>query len=68
MDSKDKLINEISNVMLSLSQKIERLQAKVDQLCRSTGNCAHIKTVHAETIPKKEVKNGIDLNSLCEKE
>ena len=65
MDSKDKLINEISNVMLSLSQKIERLQAKVDQLCRSTGNCVYIKTVHAETLPEKDETNGIDIDALC---
>tara|TARA_R110000824_G_scaffold358906_1_gene546434 strand:- start:196 stop:402 length:207 start_codon:yes stop_codon:yes gene_type:complete len=65
MDSKDKLINEISSVMLSLSQKIESLQAKVDQLCRSTGNCTNIKTVHAELIPEKDETNGIDINALC---
>jgi len=65
MDSKDVLTNEISSVILSLSQKIENLQIKLDELCHSTGNCANIKTVHAKLIPEKDETNGIDIDTLC---
>ena len=68
MDSKDKMILEISNVVETLYLKIASLQAIVDELCQSTGNCDYIKRAHTELIPKKEVENGIDLDPLCEKE
>ena len=68
MDSKDKIISEISSVVQSLSQKIESLQAKVDELCKSTGNCTRIKTVHDELLPEKDETNGINLDSLCKEE
>jgi len=68
MDSKDKIILEISTAVQSLSQKIERLQAKVNELCKSTGNCSQIKAVHKELLPQKEVEDGININTLCKEE
>ncbi|MCP4123977.1 MAG: hypothetical protein GY751_19695 [Bacteroidetes bacterium] len=62
------MILEISSVVETLYLKIASLQAIVDELCQSTGNCDYIKTAHTDLIPKKEVENGIDLNTLCEKE
>jgi len=68
MDSKNKMILEISNVVELLSLKIANLQAIVDELCQSTGGCGYIKEAHAELIPKKEEINGIDIDPLCKEE
>jgi|TARA_R110000751_G_scaffold134569_1_gene237042 hypothetical protein len=69
MDSKNNIILEISSVVESLHLKIASLQAIVDKLCQSTGNCDNIKTAHMELIPKKkEIENGTHLDALCEKE
>jgi peptidoglycan hydrolase CwlO-like protein len=68
MDSKDKIILEISSAVQSLSQKIESLQAKVNELCKSTGNCSRIKEVHKDLLPQKEEINGININPLCKEE
>jgi len=68
MDSKNKIINEISSVVQSLSQKIESLQAKVEELCKSTGGCERMNTVNKELLPKKDETNGININTLREKE
>ncbi len=54
MDSKEKIILEISSVVASLSLKIETLQAKVDELCKSTGDCARIKKVNSDLLPEKD--------------
>ena len=54
MDSKDRIISEISSVVASLTLKLETLQAKVDELCKSTGGCAHVKKVNRELLPEKE--------------
>jgi|TARA_R110000796_G_scaffold164878_2_gene281725 hypothetical protein len=54
MDSKDRIIFEISNVVLSLSLKIEALQAKVDELCEKTGGCDRVKAVNKELLLKKD--------------
>ena len=51
MDSKDKIILEISSVVESLSLKIEALQAKVNELCKSTGDCAPVKNVNKDLLP-----------------
>jgi len=67
MDSKDKIILEISTVVQSLSQKIESLQAIVNELCVSTGNCSRIKAVHKELHLQKEETNGTNIDTLCEK-
>ena len=62
MDSKDKKILEISTVVETLSLKLATLQAKVDELCRSTSttDCAQIKKVNKDllhtTEPTKEPK------------
>jgi len=68
MNSKDKIILEISTAVESLSQKIESLQAKVNELCKSTGNCSRIKAVHKELLPQKEVTNGTNIDTLCKEE
>jgi hypothetical protein len=65
MGSKNVLINEISSAILILNQKIENLQAKLNELCQSTGNCAQIKMAHAKLIPEKDETNGIDIDTLC---
>jgi hypothetical protein len=51
MDSKDKIILEISSVIQSLSLKVETLQAKVNELCKSTGDCMRVKEVNGELLP-----------------
>ena len=50
MDSKDKIILEISTAVESLSLKIEALQAKVNELCKSTGDCSRVKKVHKDLL------------------
>ncbi len=47
MDSKDKIILEISTVVESLSLKIEKLQAKVNELCQNT-QCPQVKKVNKD--------------------
>ena len=56
MDSKDKIISEISTVVASLTLKLETLQAKVDELCKSTGNCDRVKNVNKDLLCKKQAK------------
>jgi|TARA_Y100000310_G_scaffold78237_2_gene74878 hypothetical protein len=70
MTSKEKaIIDEISNVVENLSQKIENFQVKIEKLCKSTGSCNRIKTVHKDLLSsKKEEKNGTDIDTLCKKE
>ena len=54
MDSKDKNIQEISTVIETLSLKLATLQAKVNDLCKSTGACPQVKKVHKHLLPAKE--------------
>tara|TARA_R100000664_G_C2655226_1_gene73970 strand:- start:208 stop:390 length:183 start_codon:yes stop_codon:yes gene_type:complete len=60
MDSNEtekKIISEISTVVHSLSLKIEALQAKVNELCKSTGQCERVKKVNGDlTASKNESK------------
>ena len=49
MDSNDKIILEISSVVEKLSLKLETLQAKVNELCKST-DCTRVKTVNKELL------------------
>ncbi len=56
MDSKNQIILEISSVVASLSLKIETLQAKVNELCKSTGDCARVKQVNGELLPPSKAK------------
>tara|TARA_R100000008_G_scaffold83831_1_gene69807 strand:+ start:1302 stop:1478 length:177 start_codon:yes stop_codon:yes gene_type:complete len=52
MDSKkEAIILEISSVVKSLSLKIETLQAKVNELCKSTGDCPRVKQVNDDLLP-----------------
>tara|TARA_B100001123_G_C15103411_1_gene944493 strand:- start:713 stop:892 length:180 start_codon:yes stop_codon:yes gene_type:complete len=53
MDSKTKIIHEISTVVASLTLKLETLQAKVEELCQSTGNCDRVKNVNQDLLYKK---------------
>jgi uncharacterized coiled-coil protein SlyX len=56
MDSnKEQIISEISTVVASLTLKLETLQAKVDELCKSTGTCSRIKEVNQDLTPPKKV-------------
>ena len=56
MDSKnEKLISEISLVMASVATKLETLQAKVNELCRST-DCHRVKKVNKDLLCKKPIK------------
>ena len=61
MDSKDKKILEISTVVATLSLKLATLQAKVDELCKSTGECDRVKKVNKDLappkVPEKEIKD-----------
>jgi uncharacterized coiled-coil protein SlyX len=56
MDSKDQIILEISSVVASLSLKIETLQAKVNELCKSTGDCERIQKVNGDLLPPNKIK------------
>jgi len=53
MSTPDKIILEISTAVQSLSLKLESLQAKVDELCKSTGDCDRMKKVNKELISEK---------------
>ena len=60
MDSKKKeIIKEISTVMATLAVKLETLQAKVNELCRST-DCNRVKTVNQDLLCKKPTKKKIE--------
>ncbi len=65
MDSKNKMILEISSVVETLCLKIASLQAIVDELCQSTGNCGLVRKAHLDLIPQKEETNGINIDPLC---
>jgi|TARA_E500000331_G_C16772315_1_gene504313 hypothetical protein len=67
MDSKEKMISDISVVIAGLSRKLETLQAQVEELCRSTGACGHVKKVNKELLTKKEGKLGTNIDPLREK-
>ena len=68
MDSKEKILDDITSVVEALSQKIETLQEKVDELCKSTGECSEITTAHKTLLAKKERKlNGTDIDTLRKK-
>jgi hypothetical protein len=54
MDSKERMILEISSVVESLSLKIEALQAKVNELCKSTGDCSRVKKVNSDLLATEE--------------
>lgn len=54
MDSKEKIISEISTAVENLSLKIEALQAKVNELCKNTGDCKVIKNVNQKLVEKKQ--------------
>ena len=57
MDSNKKpMLDEISAVVQHLSQKIESLQEKVNELCKSTGNCSYIKKAHKDLLSNKAQK------------
>ena len=68
MDSKEKILDDITSVVEILSQKIETLQEKVNELCKSTGECSQITAAHKTLLSKKERKlNGTDLDTLRKK-
>ena len=61
MDSKkERIIDEISTAVENLSLKIEALQAKVDELCKTTGECATIDRLQqAPTPPRSPTKKKV---------
>ena len=68
MDSKEKILGDITSVVEALSQKIEILQEKINELCESTGECSQITIAHKTLLAKKERKlNGTDINTLRKK-
>ena len=64
-NNKDDIILEITTVVESLSLKLATLQAKVNELCKST-DCSRVKKVNKELLNTKESNNGINLDALCE--
>tara|TARA_B100000029_G_scaffold311698_1_gene304230 strand:- start:76419 stop:76628 length:210 start_codon:yes stop_codon:yes gene_type:complete len=67
MDSNKQILDDITSVVEVLSQKIETLQAKVNELCESTGQCSQIKAVHEKMLSKNESKiDGTHLDTLCQ--
>jgi len=64
---KNQIILEITTVVENLSLKLATLQAKVNELCKST-DCNRVKTVNKELLNKKEATNATHINSLCEEE
>jgi|TARA_A100000172_G_scaffold47074_2_gene29254 hypothetical protein len=64
-DNKDKIILEITTVVESLSLKLAALQAKVNELCKST-DCSQVKKVNKELLTKKETAHGTHINALRE--
>jgi len=52
MDSKDKIIREISSVVESLTLKLATLQDKVNELCKST-DCQRVQNVNEDLLCKK---------------
>ena len=61
--NKDEIILEITTVVESLSLKLATLQAKVNELCKST-DCNRVKMVNKELLNTKERSNGINLDAL----
>ena len=61
--NKDEIILEITTVVESLSLKLATLQAKVNELCKST-DCNRVKKVNKELLNTKERSNGINLDAL----
>ena len=57
MDSKEQKILEISTVVENLSLKLATLQAKVEELCRNTGDCSEVKKVNGELLPAAKRNN-----------
>ena len=49
MDSKDKIIREISSVVESLTLKLATLQDKVNELCKST-DCQRVQNVNEDLL------------------
>jgi prefoldin subunit 5 len=68
MDSKERTLDNITSVVEALTQKIETLQAKVDELCKSTGECSQMSAAHKHLLSKNESKsNGTDFDTLRKK-
>ncbi len=55
MDSNEKILNEISTVVESLTLKLATLQDKVNELCKST-DCKRVKNVNKDLLCKKPTK------------
>jgi len=56
MDFKDETLKEMNTAVQTLSEKIKTLQNKVNELCKSTGDCARIKKVNKDLSSPKDKK------------
>tara|TARA_R100000963_G_scaffold33861_1_gene26540 strand:+ start:737 stop:907 length:171 start_codon:yes stop_codon:yes gene_type:complete len=56
MDSKDETFKDVNAAVDALSQKIKTLQNKVNELCKSTGDCDRIKKVNKDLSSPKGKK------------
>ncbi len=70
MDSNQDEIRQISSAINELFEKVDRLKSKLDNLCKETGSCDHIKKMKREILRKKErdILNATHINTLREKE
>jgi hypothetical protein len=66
-NNKEQIILEITTVVERLSLRISTLQAKVNELCKST-DCNRVQKVNKELLNTKEASNGTHINPLCEEE
>tara|TARA_R100000005_G_C4800894_1_gene92561 strand:+ start:128 stop:337 length:210 start_codon:yes stop_codon:yes gene_type:complete len=69
MDSDQEEIRQISSAINELLEKVDRLKSKLDNLCKETGGCEHIKKVNREILKKKDnILNGTHINALRKEE
>ena len=66
MDSNQDEIRQISSAINELFEKVDRLKLKLDNLCKETGGCDHIKKINREILRKKErdILNATNINTL----
>ena len=70
MDFNQDEIQQISSAINELFEKVDRLKSKLDNLCKETGSCDHIKKMNREILRKKErdILNATHINTLREEE
>ena len=69
MDSDQEEIRQISSAINELLEKVDRLKSKLDNLCKETGSCDHIKKINREILKKKDSSlNATHINALRKEE